>query len=154
MTQKKGSPVKAGKPGSGRREQPFPAPPPEPALGFPVVGIGASAGGLEALEQFLGQLPAAAGMALVVVQHLDPTHKDLMVELLQRTSILPVVQIKEPTRVEPDHVYVLPPNQDLELRRGVLHLLAPAGARGLRLPIDSFFRSLAQDQRHRSIGQG
>ena len=151
MTQKKGSPAQAGKPRSRSSAPPSPGPAPEPALGFPVVGVGASAGGLEALEQFLGQIPEAAGMALVVVQHLDPTHKDLMVELLQRTSVLPVLQITDGMPVEPDHVYVLPPNRDLELRAGVLRLVAPAGLRGLRLPIDSFFRSLAQDQQHRSI---
>ena len=123
-----------------------------PAVGFPIVGIGASAGGLEALELFLAQVPPASGMALVVVQHLDPNHKDLMVELLQRTCPLPVVQISDRLPVAPDHVYVLPPNHDLALRGGCLCLLKPAGARGLRLPIDTFFLSLAEAQQHRSIG--
>ena len=119
---------------------------------FPIVGIGASAGGLEAIEQFLRHLPAESGMAVVIVQHLDPTHKGMMVELLQRATPLKVVQVKDRLRVEPDHVYVIPPNQDMSILHGVLHLLAPAAPRGLRLPIDFFFRSLADDQRDGSIG--
>ena len=124
---------------------------PIPACDFPIVGIGASAGGLEALELFLGQVPPDSGLALVVVQHLDPNHKDLLVELLQRKSPLPVVQITDRLRVQPNHVYVIPPNRDLSILHGVLHLLEPAAPRGLRLPIDHFFRSLAEDQLQRSL---
>ena len=119
---------------------------------FPIVGIGASAGGLEALEQFLRHVPAGCGMAFVIVQHLDPTRKGIMPELLQRTTAMKVIQVKDRTRVQPDSVYVIPPNKDLSLLHGVLHLLEPAAPRGLRLPIDFFFRSLAQDQQERSIG--
>jgi two-component system CheB/CheR fusion protein len=119
---------------------------------FPIVGIGASAGGLEAIEQFLRHLPAGSGMACVVVQHLDPTQKGMMVELLQRATTLKVLQVKDRMKVEPDRVYVIPPNQDMSILHGVLHLLAPAAPRGLRLPIDFFFRSLADDQRDSSIG--
>ncbi len=119
---------------------------------LPIVGIGASAGGLEALEQFLKGVPAAPGMAFVVVQHLDPSRKDLLVELLQRSTPLPVVQISDRMRVESDHVYVLPPNCDLSILHGVLHLLEPAAPRGLRLPIDFFFRSLAADRPAHSLG--
>ena len=119
---------------------------------FPIVGIGASAGGLEAIEQFLRHLPADSGMACIVVQHLDPTQKGMMVELLQRATTMEVQQVKDRMRVEPDHVYVIPPNQDMSILHGVLHLLAPAAPRGLRLPIDFFFRSLAVDQRESSIG--
>jgi two-component system CheB/CheR fusion protein len=119
---------------------------------FPIVGIGASAGGLEAIEQFLRPLPAGSGMAFIIVQHLDPTHKGMMVELLQRATPLKVVQVKDRMKVEPDHVYVIPPNQDMSILHGVLHLLAMAAPRGLRLPIDFFFRSLADDQRDLSIG--
>ncbi len=118
----------------------------------PVVGIGASAGGLEALEQFLQHVPSGAGVAFVVVQHLDPTRKGMMVELLQRATTMPVLQVTDRTRVAPDHVYVIPPNKDLSILHGVLHLLAPVAPRGLRLPIDFFFRSLAADQKGRSIG--
>jgi two-component system CheB/CheR fusion protein len=119
---------------------------------FPIVGLGASAGGLEALEQFLGHVPKGCGLGFVVVQHLDPTHKGIMVELLQRSTTMPVVQIKDRMKVEPDHVYVIPPNKDLSILHGVLHLLEPAAPRGLRLPIDFFFRSLADDRQGQSIG--
>lgn len=119
---------------------------------FPIVGIGASAGGLEALELFLKGVPADCGMAFVVVQHLDPTHKGILVELLQRATSMPVAQITDRMKVKPDHVYVIPPNRDLSLLHGVLHLLEPDQPRGLRLPIDSFLRSLAEDQQEQSIG--
>jgi chemotaxis methyl-accepting protein methylase/PAS domain-containing protein len=119
---------------------------------FPIIGLGASAGGLEALEQFLGHVPQQSGLGFVIVQHLDPTHKGIMVELLQRSTSMPVVQIKDRMKIEPDHVYVIPPNRDLSILRGVLHLLEPAAPRGLRLPIDFFFRSLADDRHEQSIG--
>jgi two-component system CheB/CheR fusion protein len=119
---------------------------------FSIVGIGASAGGLEALELFLGHVPPACGLAFVVVQHLDPTRKGLLVELLQRRTAMPIVQIKDRMKVEPGHVYVIPSNRDLSILHGVLHLLEPAAPRGLRLPIDFFFRSLADDQQEHSIG--
>jgi chemotaxis methyl-accepting protein methylase len=127
---------------------------PKPAAGgsFPIVGIGASAGGLEALEQFLGRVPAGGGMAFVIVQHLDPTHKGIMPELLQRATGMKVIQVKDRTTVRPDCVYVIPPNKDMSILHGVLHLLAPAAPRGLRLPIDFFLRSLAQDQQEHSVG--
>jgi two-component system CheB/CheR fusion protein len=118
----------------------------------PIVGLGASAGGLEALEQFFGQVPKSSGIGFVVVQHLDPTRKGIMAELLQRFTNMSVVQVKDGMKVEPDHVYVIPPNKDLSILRGHLHLLEPAGTRGLRLPIDFFLRSLAEDQREQSIG--
>jgi two-component system CheB/CheR fusion protein len=127
-----------------------PASPASPS--FPIVGIGASAGGLEALEQFLGRVPAGSGMAFVIIQHLDPTYRGIMSELLQRTTSMKVIQVKDRTRVRPDCVYVIPPNKDMSILHGVLHLLEPAAPRGLRLPIDFFLRSLAQDQQERSIG--
>jgi two-component system CheB/CheR fusion protein len=116
------------------------------------VGIGASAGGLEALEQFLEHMPQASGMAFVIIQHLDPTHKGVMPELLQRATAMRVIQAKDGTPVEPDHVYVIPPNKDMSILHGTLHLLDPTAPRGLRLPIDFFFRTLADDRRERSIG--
>ncbi len=122
------------------------------SVSFPIVGIGASAGGLEALEQFLGSVPNGSGMAFVIIQHLDPTHKGIMPELLQRTTDMRVIQVKDGTTVRPDCVYVIPPNKDMSILHGVLHLLKPMAVRGLRLPIDFFLRSLAQDQRDRSIG--
>ena len=122
------------------------------ATAFPIVGIGASAGGLEALEQFLSHVPAQSGLAFVIVQHLDPTHKGIMPELLQRATGMTVVQVKDRTKVRPECVYVIPPNKDMSILHGVLQLLEPAAPRGLRLPIDFFLRSLALDQQERSIG--
>jgi PAS domain S-box-containing protein len=119
---------------------------------FPIVGIGASAGGLEALEDFLRHMPSHPGMAFVVVQHLDPTHKGAVVELLQRTTAMTVVEVQDGLRVEPDHVYVIPPNKDMSILHRVLYLLPPTSPRGLNLPIDFFFRSLAADEQERSIG--
>lgn len=119
---------------------------------FSIVGIGASAGGFEALEQFLRHVPERSGLAFVIVQHLDPTHKGIMAELLQRVTGMKVLQVKDRTRVKPDCVYVIPPNKDMSILGGVLHLLEPAAPRGLRLPIDFFLRSLAQDSGERSIG--
>jgi len=121
-------------------------------LPFPIVGIGASAGGLEALEQFLRQVPLGSGLAFVIVQHLDPTHKGIMPELLQRTTEMKVSQVRDRMRVEPNCVYVIPPNRDMSILHGVLHLFEPAAPRGLRLPIDFFLRSLAEDRRELSIG--
>ena len=91
-------------------------------------------------------------MAFVIVQHLDPTHKGIMAELLQRATGMKVVQVKDRTKVQPDCVYVIPPNKDMSILHGVLHLLEPAAPRGLRLPIDFFLRSLAEDQQEHSIG--
>jgi two-component system CheB/CheR fusion protein len=127
-------------------------PVPPASASFPIVGIGASAGGLEALEHFLARVPEHSGMAFVIVQHLDPTRKGIMPELLQRTTGMKVIQVKDHTRVQPNCVYVIPPNKDMSILHGILHLLEPASPRGLRLPIDFFLRSLAQDQQERSIG--
>jgi len=118
----------------------------------PIVGIGASAGGLEALEQFLSHVPDHSGMAFVVIQHLDPNYKGLMPELLQRITKMKVAQAVEHMPVEADCVYVIPPNKDLSILHGALHLLDPVAPRGLRLPIDYFFRALAEDQHERAIG--
>lgn len=132
---------------------PLPEPEPGPAeASFPIVGIGASAGGLEALELFLANVPSNSGLAFVIVQHLDPTHKGILAELLQRSTAMPVVQIRDGMTVRPDCVYVIPPNCDLSLLHGVLHVLEPTAARGLRLPVDFFFRSLAEDLQEKSIG--
>jgi two-component system, chemotaxis family, CheB/CheR fusion protein len=119
---------------------------------FPIVGIGASAGGLEALEQLLGHVPEASGMAFVIVQHLDPTRKGIMPELLSRGTRMKVYQVRDRMKVEPDSVYIIPPNKDMSILHGVLHLFDPEAPRGLRLAIDFFFRSLADDRQERSIG--
>ena len=119
---------------------------------FPVIGIGASAGGLEALETFLQNVPENSGMSYVIVQHLDPTHKGIMVELLQRATPMKVTQVRDRMPIEVNQVYVIPPNKDMCILHGALHLLVPVAQRGLRLPIDFFFRSLADDLQDRSIG--
>jgi len=119
---------------------------------FPIVGIGASAGGLEALEQFFSGVPAQSGMAFVVVQHLDPSRKGMLPELLQRVTPMPVKAAGNRVAVRPNCVYVIPPNKDLSLRNGVLHLSEPAATHGLRLPIDFFFHTLAADCHERAVG--
>ncbi len=119
---------------------------------FPIVGIGASAGGLEALEQFLGNVSEDSGMAYVVIQHLDPTQKGMLPELLQRITKLKVFQVKDHMVVMSNCVYVIPPNKSMSLLKGVLYLFEPVEVRGLRLPIDFFFRSLADDCGNLSIG--
>ena len=119
---------------------------------FPIVAIGASAGGLEALGQFLSNMPPASGMGFVVIQHLDPDHKDILPELLQRMTSMPVSRVKNNTKVSPNHVYVIPPNKDISILHGSLHLLDPVTPRGLRLPIDFFFRTLADDMQNFAIG--
>ena len=118
----------------------------------PIVCVGASAGGLEALEQFLGNVPENSGMAFVVIQHLDPTQKGMLPELLQRISSMKVFQVKDRMAVKPNFVYVIPPNKSMSISRRVLHLVDPAEIRGLRLPIDFFMRSLANDCHEQAIG--
>ncbi len=119
---------------------------------FPIVGIGASAGGLEAMEQFLKNVPEKSGMAYVVVQHLDPTQKGMLPELLQRITRLKVFQAKDNMLVSPDCVYVIPPNKSMSILHGKLQLFQPLESRGLRLPVDFFLRSLADDRKEGSIG--
>jgi two-component system CheB/CheR fusion protein len=119
---------------------------------FPIVGIGVSAGGLEALEQFFENMPHDNGMAFIVIQHLDPDHPSMMPELLQRITPMKVYQATDRLIVKPDHVYVIPPNKSMSILNGILHLFQPIETRGLRLPIDYFFRSLAIDQKDKSIG--
>jgi len=121
-------------------------------VGFPIVGIGASAGGLESLEQFFGNVPVNSGLAFVVIQHLDPNHVGIMPELLQRTTPMKVLQATDNLQVKPNHVYVIPPNRSMSVLNGHLFLFEPIELRGLRLPIDYFFRSLAADQHENSIG--
>ncbi len=121
--------------------------------GFPIVGIGASAGGLAAFEAFFASMPAdtESGMAFVLVQHLDPGHKSMLTELVRRYTKMHVFEVTDGMEVEPNCTYIIPPNKDMALLRGRLHLMEPASPRGLRLPIDFFFRSLAQDRGERAI---
>jgi two-component system, chemotaxis family, CheB/CheR fusion protein len=113
---------------------------------LPIVGIGASAGGLEAFEAFFTAMPADSGIAFVLVSHLDPTHVSIMPELIRKRTKMQVLQIKDGMRVQPDTVYVVPPNQDLSILNGVLQLMEQSKPRGANLPIDGFFQSLARDQ--------
>ncbi|HEX6824429.1 MAG TPA: chemotaxis protein CheB [Candidatus Sulfotelmatobacter sp.] len=119
---------------------------------FPIVAIGASAGGLEAFSNLLRALPSDPGFALVFIPHLDPTHESAMVELLARTTRLPVHQAAEDMRVQMNMVYVLPPNCDMTISDGVLHLAKREMGRGHHMPIDTFFRSLAEDQSSNAVG--
>jgi len=117
-----------------------------------VVGVGASAGGLEALEKLLRSVPAHSGLAFVVVQHLDPTHKAMLSELLQRVTPMPVSEAEHGQRIESEHVYVIPPNKGITVAEGRVQLVAPSQPRGLRLPIDLLFESLAHELGHRAVG--
>jgi two-component system CheB/CheR fusion protein len=111
--------------------------------GINVVGIGASAGGIRALQGFFAHAPADCGMAFVVILHLSPSAESNVAEILQQTTAMPVTQVTEATRVEPNHVYVIPPNKLLSIQDGTIYLQAPAGEQVRRAPIDLFFRSLA-----------
>ena len=156
-------------PNSDTPEQ-TPSPPPDPAgppataaraipaadehATFPVVGIGASAGGLAAFEAFFSAMPVDSepGMAFVLVQHLAPDHKSILTELVRRYTQLDVFEIEDGMVVQRNCAYIIPPNRDVAFLNGTLQLLEPDAPRGQRLPIDFFFRSLAHDQRERAIG--
>ena len=121
---------------------------------FPIVGIGASAGGLAAFEAFFSGMPADRDpdMAFVLVQHLDPNHKSILTELIRRYTRMQVFEVQNGMKVKPNCAYIIPPNFDMAFINGELQLLEPVASRGLRLPINFFFRSLALDQRERAIG--
>jgi two-component system CheB/CheR fusion protein len=118
---------------------------------FPIVGIGASAGGLEALETFFDHLPPAPGMAIVIIQHLSPKHKSIMGQILQRHTSLPVTEVADGLEVAPDTVYFNSPGREVAIFNGKLHLMEPRTDQVVRLPIDYFFRSLAEDLGERAI---
>ena len=124
---------------------------PVPADGFPVVGIGASAGGLDAFRQLLAVLPAGTGMAFILIQHLDPTHASMMVDLLAGHTPLTVQQATDGMPLEPEHVYLIPPGTYLSIRAGALRLSQPLERHGARLPFDFFLRSLADELGERAI---
>ena len=119
---------------------------------FVVVGVGASAGGLEALSDLLANLPEKTGMAVVVVQHLDPQHESKLSNLLSRVTHLPVLEATQDLAVQPDHVYVIPKNTTMTIAQGVLQLAPRGGVRGTHLPIDLFLKSLAEDRQSAAIG--
>ena len=136
--------AKSVKPGSSE-----PSPPPKR---FPVVGLGASAGGLEAFTQFLKALPTDTGMGFVLIQHMDPTHESILASLLQRSTKMPIREASEGTVVEPNHVYILPPSSLMTISNGVLSLTSRGPRSFKEYPIDQFFVSLADDLKHRAIG--
>jgi two-component system CheB/CheR fusion protein len=125
----------------------------EPAAGFPIVGIGASAGGLAAFEAFFSGMPPVVdpGMAFVLVQHLAPDHKSILADLIRRYTRMQVFEVEDGMVVQPNCAYIIPPNRDMAFLNGTLQLMEPSAPRGQRLPIDFFLRSLAQDQRERAI---
>lgn len=123
----------------------------KPGLAFPVVGIGASAGGLEASESFFKNMPSDSGMAFVIIVHLDPSHASMMKELLGKYTKMKVCEAREGMKLELDSVYVIPPNKYMAVFDGTLYLSEPQDPRGLRMPIDFFLRSLAADQADQSI---
>jgi two-component system, chemotaxis family, CheB/CheR fusion protein len=119
---------------------------------FPIVGIGASAGGLEAFSDLLRHLPEKTGMAFVLVQHLDPTHGSVLPEILARKTAIPVEEVSDGVHVLPDHIYVIPANSNMLLEDGVLRLSARMVVRGQHMPIDAFFQSLANERGALAIG--
>ncbi len=126
--------------------------PEKPQSMVSVVGIGASAGGLEAFEQFFRHVPVNMGRAFVLMPHLDPSHKSMLAEILQRVMAMPVIEVRDRLQVEPNCVNVLPPNHDMQLFHGKLQLSVQNGSNGPRLPIDNFLRSLAEDQQENATG--
>lgn len=128
----------------------------KPATGadFPIVGIGASAGGLAAFEAFFSGMPANTepNMAFVLVQHLAPDHRSILTELVQHYTHLKVFEVEDGMQVQINCAYIIPPNRDMAFLNGTLQLMEPSEPRGHRLPIDFLFHSLAQDQHERAIG--
>src|SRR5262245_2712201 len=123
-----------------------------PRLPFAVVGIGASAGGLEAFTEFFDAMPPDTGMSFVLVQHLPPERESMMAELLSKHTKMSVTQVENGIKIKPDHVYIIRPGNTLTIRNGALHLGEPVEKPGHRRPVDDFFRSLAEEQRERAIG--
>ncbi|XHX77540.1 MAG: chemotaxis protein CheB [Stenomitos frigidus ULC029] len=126
---------------------------------FPIVGVAASAGGLEAFTQLLRHLPTDTGMAFVLIQHLDPARKSLLSEILARTTSMPVREVQQDMRVEPNEVYVIPPNTKMGLSEGMLQLSPREKVFGKYMPGDAFFcvaggRSRAQGDRGCAVGVG
>src|ERR1700738_2135160 len=118
---------------------------------FPVVGLGASAGGLDAARRLLAALPASTGMAFILIQHLDPTHASMMVDLLAGHTPMPVQQAADGMPLEREHVYLIPPGTYLSIGAGALRLSEPRERHGARLPFDFFLRSLAEELGERAI---
>jgi two-component system CheB/CheR fusion protein len=129
---------------------------PPAAESFPVVGLGASAGGLDAFRRLLAVLPAGTGMAFILIQNLDPTHASMMVDLLAGHTPLKVQQAADGMPLEREHIYLIPPGAYLSIRGGALRLSEPSERHGARLPFDFFLRSLAEEfgDRAEQAGEG
>jgi two-component system, chemotaxis family, CheB/CheR fusion protein len=123
-----------------------------PGASFPVVGVGASAGGLEALSGFLKALPARTGMAVVVIQHLAPEHESALTQLLSRATTMPVLEVSDGMAMQPNHVYVIPPNKAMTIRGGALQLVPRERASVPHHPVDEFCAALAKEQKAAAIG--
>ncbi|GAK58733.1 conserved hypothetical CheR like methyltransferase protein [Candidatus Vecturithrix granuli] len=137
-------------------EQPAESPPMESAQkpqtqSFPIVGIGASAGGLEALEQFFTNMPGDSHIAFVIIQHLSPKHKSIMGELLQKRTTMQVFEVQDGMTIAPDCIYLNPPDKQVIIIDNTLQLLESVKTQGIHLPIDTFFRSLSEDQGEKAI---
>jgi two-component system, chemotaxis family, CheB/CheR fusion protein len=149
---KKAPPRAAASPQRKQLEQDLPELPTSDWPPFPLVAVGASAGGLEAATQILDTLPAKPGVAIVIVQHLSPKVASLLPELLAGHSKLPVHQVTDEMRIEPDHIYVIPPDRQMALQDGHLRLQARPTDRSQYTPIDYFFSSVAEHAQTRAIG--
>jgi two-component system CheB/CheR fusion protein len=125
---------------------------PLPEPNFPIIGLGASAGGLEAYLDFFRHMKPDSGMAFILISHLDPGHASMLTEILQRVTTMPTIEAQDQMVVAPDRVYVIPPNRDMSIFHGAIQLTVPELQRGHRMPIDFFLRSLAEDQGERAIG--
>src|SRR5688572_10291729 len=119
---------------------------------FPIVAIGASEGGLEAVSELLKNLPSKTGMAYVYIQHLDPTHKSMLSDILARTTKMKVLEAKHLLKIVPDHLYIIPPNRDMNITNGTLTLNQRKAKPNVHMPIDQFFFSLAEKQKEHSVG--
>lgn len=117
-----------------------------------IVGIGASAGGLEAFTRLLENLPNDTGMAFVLVQHLDPNHKSALTDILSKATSMPVSEVENKTVVKPDHVYIIPPGKAMSVSQGVLNLMPRKDTARQFMSIDFFLESLAKDQGSKAIG--
>lgn len=137
---------------NGKSSQPAPGPEPPKADSFPIVGVGASAGGLEAFKELLGSLPEKAGMAYVLVPHLDPAHHSVLTEILSRFTKIPIAEVVDGMRAERDHIYVIPPNKTMGIADGKFVLIERGATYGPHLPIDYFFAALANDSGDQAVG--
>src|SRR5438045_3635069 len=147
MAKSKAKPASANRKG---KQPTKPATKPE-SPDFPVVGIGASAGGLEAFTNLLHHLPTDTGMGFVLIQHLDPTHESALSSLLARATRIPVREVTDRMEVKPNNVYVIPPKTNMTLQGSTLRLTRRDGARKPYMPVDEFFESLAKIRKHRAV---